>query len=237
MLSKKNRENPILMEAYYVLLGYIERDREGKIIPMESPNHSLGPTDGSGKLRLLGITHVRRKYISGRNNTQVLYEVEKAIGNIGRGIHFFAQEKLCGCLVKSYIFYPVVLAFYEDEEKNLRLSAFTARCPTSRLAAKLAIHQFEKVTDSLMARDEKEKEEKQEQKADKKEEKSKKKAVRDKRKQEARAIRQERREEERAFREKVREDERRRLAAMEEELDEFEKDVEDDDGGDGEEES
>ena len=159
MLSKKSRNNPILMEAYHVLLGYVELDRDGKIIPMDGPTGITAPADGAGRIRNFGITHVKKRYISGKSNKQVMFEAKKAFKNLGRGIYFFSQEDVYGCQLKSYVFYPVVLAFYENEDGQLQLSAFTARCLTARLAARIAIRQFEKVTGNFLTRDEKEKEE------------------------------------------------------------------------------
>lgn len=210
MLSKKSRNNPILMEAYHVLLGYVELDRDGKIIPMDGPTGITAPADGAGRIRNFGITHVKKRYISGKSNKQVMFEAKKAFKNLGRGIYFFSQEDVYGCQLKSYVFYPVVLAFYENEDGQLQLSAFTARCLTARLAARIAIRQFEKATGNFLTRDEKEKEEKKNRKGDKK-------SDRDEKKKEARSRKQAEKAEDRKFREQAKEDERKRLAEMEKE--------------------
>ena len=226
MLSAKNRNNPISIEAYHVLLGHVLLDKDGKIIPMENPGIPNGPADGAGKLRILGMTHVIKKYKSGKSNTQALYDAGKAFGNIGRGIHFLSRDKVYGCQIRTYILYPVVLAFYENDEGELQLSAYTARSFTSRLAAWLAIRQFDKATRTFLTRSEKKAEKKDEKKAGKekkKEEKDIRKAARDERKKEARARRKEEREEDREFRKSMKEDERLRLEAMEKDLEEFER--------------
>ena len=201
-----------------MLLGYVAHDRDGRIIPLEDPSVIIGPTDGAGKLRTLGITHVKRKYDSGKNNTKTLYEVGKVFSFIGRGIHFFSAENVYGCQMKSYVFYPVVLAFYENEEGILQLSAFTPRCLTARIAAGISIRKFEKATKGILTRDEKKKDEKREKKEDKQVRKDEKKAVRDEKKNQARERRKEKREEARELREGMKEDEKIRLAKMEEDF-------------------
>ena len=222
MLSNRSRNNPILMEAYHVLLGYVELDREGKMIPMEDPGPAWGPADGAGRLRTLGVTHVRRKYLSSTNHRKALYDSEKAFSNIGRGIHFFAEENVHGCQIRSYIFYPVVLAFYENGNGDLQLSAFTARCLSSRLAARLAIRQFERATRSFLSRDEREREEKLKRKEERRKQQEERRAAREEEKSRARAAKEAEREEDRKFEERIREEERLRLEAMEKDLDAFE---------------
>ena len=223
MLSAKNRNNPISIEAYHVLLGHVLLDKDGKIIPMENSGVPNGPADGAGKLRILGMTHVIKKYKSGKSNTQALYDAGKAFGNIGRGIHFLSRDKVYGCQIRTYILYPVVLAFYENDNGELQLSAYTARSFTSRLAAWLAIRQFDKATKTFLERKEKKKEEKNTGKEKKNEEMAVRKAARDEKKKEARARRKEEREEDREFRKSMKEDERLRLEAMEKDLEEFER--------------
>ncbi len=157
------------MEAYQVLLGHIMVDQEGRYVVVEDVGVSWGPSDGATKLRTLGVTHVNRYYETGRNKTRAVYDTEKVFRSIGRGIIFLSREKVYGCLIKTYIFYPVVLAFYENDEGKLQLSAFTARCLTSRLAAFFAMRKFEKATASFLVRAASEKKEgKQEEKKEKK---------------------------------------------------------------------
>lgn len=145
MLSKASKKNTILLEARCVLMNQVVRDIDGRYVADEdSPAQGFGPADGANKIRFLGITQVYRIYSSDMNHTKAVYKSIKAFGNIGRGIRFLTRENANGCLVKTYIFYPVVLAFYENDEGELQLSAFTPRCFTSRLAARLAVRKFEK---------------------------------------------------------------------------------------------
>ena len=150
MLSKKSRNNPILMEAYHVLLGHVVFDESGRYVAVE--NVGYGPTDGATKLRTLGLTRVHRIYDSGKNNSQAVFEAGKVFRNIGRGVHFTSRDNIYGCQLKTYIFYPVILAFYENDEQKLQLSAFTPRCITARIAIALAVKRFEKHASGFLVR-------------------------------------------------------------------------------------
>ena len=140
------------MEAYHILLGHVAKAADGRLVAMEDPGMYWGPTDGATKLRTLGVTRVHRFYVSGKNNTQAVFEAGKLFKNMGREVAFLSRDKVYGCQMKTYIFYPVVLAFYENDEKKLQLSAFTARCITARLAAFLAIKRFEKLTKGILVK-------------------------------------------------------------------------------------
>ena len=175
------------MEAYHILLGHVAKAADGRLVAMEDPGIYWGPTDGATKLRTLGVTRVHRYYDSGKNNTQAVYDAGKMFKNMGREIAFLSRDKMYGCQMKTYIFYPVVLAFYENDEQKLQLSTFTARCLTSRIAAIIAIKRFEKLTKDILVRAANEKKEGKEAAKDEK------KADRSKRRKEAK----ERREQER----------------------------------------
>ena len=47
MLTKKSRNNPILMEAYNVLLGNVALDKDGSYVVVEGAGISYGPADGA----------------------------------------------------------------------------------------------------------------------------------------------------------------------------------------------
>lgn len=184
MLSKKSKNDGILMEAYYVLLGYVRMDREGRFVAVDEPAVAFGPADGANKLRFLGVSRRKRIYESGRSNRQAVFDAGKAFRNIGKEIHFLSREDVYGCQIRTYVFYPVVLAFCENEEGKLMLTAYTARCFTSWIATRIAMRLFEKNTASFLIRDESKKEEKLAAKREKKEEKMRLKAEREARKEE-----------------------------------------------------
>ena len=141
-----------MMEAYHILLGHVVKAADGRLVAMEDPGMYWGPTDGATKLRTLGVTRVHRFYDSGKNNTQAVFDTGKLFKNMGREVVFLSREKTYGCQMKTYVFYPVVLAFYENDEHKLQLSAFTARCLTARIATGLAIKRFEKMTRGILVR-------------------------------------------------------------------------------------
>jgi len=174
VLTKKSKNNPILMESYNVLLGNVALDKEGSYVVVENSGISYGPADGATKLRTLGVTRVNRIYDSGRNRKKAIYDTEKIFRNIGRKIVFLSKENVYGCMIKTYIFYPVVLAFYENEEQRLQLSGYTARCLTARLAIHFAMRKFEKASAGFLVRAASEKKEgKTEEKQEKKEKRKK----------------------------------------------------------------
>ena len=161
------------MEAYHILLGHVGQVADGRLVAMEDPEVYWGPADGATKLRTLGVTRVHRFYVSGKNNTQAVFEAGKMFKNMGREVAFLSREKMYGCQLKTYIFYPVVLAFYENDEQKLQLSAFTARCLTARIATFIAIRRFEKLTKGILVRAANEKkEDKEAVKKEKKEDRS-----------------------------------------------------------------
>ena len=145
MLSKASKKNPILMEACCVLKNQVAKDVDGRFVADEdSPSQGFGPADGENKIRLFGLTRVYRIYTSDINHTKAVYQSIKVFSNIGRGVRFLSRENANGCLLKSYICYPVVLAFFENDDGELQLSAFSPRCFTSRLAIRMAVRKFER---------------------------------------------------------------------------------------------
>ena len=157
-----------------MLLGNVALDKDGSYVVVEGAGISYGPADGATKLRTLGVTHVNRLYDSGRNRKKAVYDTEQVFRSIGRKIVFLSQEHVYGCMIKTYIFYPVVLAFYENEEQRLQLSGFTARCITARLAIHFAMKKFEKASAGFLVRAASEKKEgKTEEKQEKKEKRKK----------------------------------------------------------------
>lgn len=152
MLTARSKNNPILMEAYHVLLGHVIRDPEGKLVAVDHVSGAWGPADGANKLRFLGVSRRNRIYYSGRNNTQSVYDVGKVFGNMGREIRILSRDNVKGCLIKTYVFYPVVMVFYENDEGQLQMSGYTARCLTAGLVLFLTRRKFEKYTASFLVK-------------------------------------------------------------------------------------
>ncbi len=144
------------MQARQVLLDRVDMDSDGSLVPNDGfERRFYGATDGEMKMRFFGVTARERVYTSERDNTQAMYQAGKLMKNIGRGVHFTVQERIYGCLIKSYVFYPVVLAFYENEAGDMVLAGFSPRCFTSRIAVGLAMKKFDQEVDGLVERSDK----------------------------------------------------------------------------------
>ena len=153
MLTKKSKNNPMLMEARKVLLNQVVLDADGHFLTTNEVRFPLwGAADGESKLRVWGLTSREYNYSSELSNTKTLFKVENLMGTIGRLINLRCDNQAAACLVKSYVFYPVVLVFHEDEEEKLVLSAFSPRSLTSALAVRLAVLKFDKTVDGLVDR-------------------------------------------------------------------------------------
>ena len=154
MLSKKSKNNPVLMEARKILLSQYDVGEDGRYVVAEKRKLStMGTADGENRIRAFGITNINYEYkTSSSNNTQAVYKAVKSMQSIGRGIDMKSLEFSAACMVKTYIFYPVVLVFFENDEEELELSAFTARCVTARLAVSFAVKNFDKASRGLLER-------------------------------------------------------------------------------------
>lgn len=141
------------MQARQVLLERVDVLPDGTLQPNDGFERRIyGATDGEIKLRTLGVTARERWYNSDKDHRQAVYQAGKAMKNIGRGVHFTGRENIYGCLIRTYILYPVVLAFYMDEDGELVLAGFTPRCLTARLAVYLAMKKFEQETGNIVER-------------------------------------------------------------------------------------
>lgn len=144
---KKKEKDPLYVEARKVLLNQVELDKDGNFITASERRFPLwGAADGEDRIRMFGVSNRTYYYDSEYNNSKAIFRAGKAMANIGRGINLRSDPKAVACLVKTYIFYPTVLVFYEDKENDdqLCLTAFTPRTYTSGLAIKLALKKFDK---------------------------------------------------------------------------------------------
>lgn len=155
MLTKKSKKNPLLMEARKVLLNQVTLGKNDHLVTVNEFRFQLwGAADGEGSLRTWGVSHREYKYKqnSKLSNKQVIFKVAKRFGNMGRVIDFQSEPDAVGCLVRTYIFYPVVLAFHE-KDGELELAAFTPRCLVSGLTNWIVARKFEKSMDDMIERD------------------------------------------------------------------------------------
>lgn len=143
--SVKKEKDPIYLEARKVLLNQVELDKDGRFITTTEARFPLwGAADGENRIRVFGVSNRTFVYDADVDNKKAVFKAGKAMANIGRGINLRSNKNAAACLVKTYIFYPTVLIFYEDEDGGLLLRAFTPRTYTSGLAIKLAVKKFEK---------------------------------------------------------------------------------------------
>ncbi len=151
--EEKREKQVVLKEARKVLLNYVELDSDGHFVVTEGVRFQLwGAADGESKIRIWGISSRDYIFVANQNNNKAIYKVSKAINSIGRGINMKCKPNIASCLIKTYVFYPVVLAFYENDDGRLQLSAYTARCLTAPIAIKIATRRFEKAVSGITAR-------------------------------------------------------------------------------------
>ncbi len=172
MISKKYKRNPILLEARHFLLNQVEMADNGHLVALkEWKMRSWGVADGAQKVRTLGIKAKNYYYDPVHiNNTKAVYEAGKIMNSIGRMVDFETKKDSVASLVKLYIFYPTVLLFFENEDKELQLTIFTPRSITSGLAVFFSRRKFEKEMDELIERNLDKKEKSKKEKDDEEEE-------------------------------------------------------------------
>ena len=153
MLKKKKKKDPLLTEARKVLLNQVELDKDGNFVTTTELRFQLwGASDGEDKIRTLGISTRHYFYNSDHNNTQAVFKTRAAMANIGRRIKLRTIEDSAACLIKTYIFYPVVLVFRENKFGDLQLTVFTPRTLTAPIAEMLAVKKLEKAADGIISR-------------------------------------------------------------------------------------
>ncbi len=153
MWSRRERLDPLLNEAKRILLFQMEEDSNGHLRAVDRVRFPVfGSADGEAKVRFGGITVREFFYESDHNDTKTLYTVAETMKEIGRRVDLRYNEDAVCCLVKTYIFYPVLLVFFVNEEGTLQLSTFTGRSLTAVLATNLALDKLDKRLPESMKR-------------------------------------------------------------------------------------
>ena len=148
---ERRKKDPMYLEARKVLLNQIELDSDGHFITTEQLRIPLwGAADGENRTRFLGVSRAAYFYTSKLDHTKAVFRAGKAMGNIGRGINLRCRRDAVACLVKTYIFYPVVLIFYENEDDQLTLAGYTPRTFSAAFALRLSIRKFEKAAEDIL---------------------------------------------------------------------------------------
>ena len=155
MFSKKNKRNIVTIEARHFLLNQVDVADNGHLVALQEWKlKGWGAADGAQKVRVLGVKTKDYFYKPVHiNNTKAIYEAGKIMNSIGRMVDFQTKKNSVASLVKLYIFYPTVLLFFENEDKSLQLTIFTARSLTAGLAVYFSRKRFEKEMDDLLERD------------------------------------------------------------------------------------
>lgn len=144
-------KDDLYYEVRKVLLNQIELDEDGRFITTTEPRITLwGSADGESKVRFLGVSRKNYYYSSELSNTKAIFRAKKSMMNIGRGLNLRCDTEAAACIVKTYIFYPVVMAFFENENGDIELSLFTPRTFSSFLAIKLAALKFERASEGML---------------------------------------------------------------------------------------
>ena len=159
MISKKNRKNPVYMEARKVLLNQVDLDEDGHFVASDDTRIQLwGAADGENKIRAVGLSVKHFPFISNFSNREAINKTKTDMAMIGRGINIKSLDHSAATLVRSYVFYPVVLVFTENEENELELTTYTPRAVSSPIAVWLAVRRFDKSTEGVLKRVESERE-------------------------------------------------------------------------------
>lgn len=153
MLSKKDRANPLLMEARLLLLNQVNVGSDGLLVAVDELRTFIyGAAEGEHKVRISGITTRDFLYRTKYNSVKAVYQASEAMKNIGRRAHLQCMDNAAACIIKSPVFYPVVIVFYENSNGRMQLSAYTGRAFLSLFAINSALKKFDKELPDAMVR-------------------------------------------------------------------------------------
>ena len=145
------KKDPIYSEARKILLNQIELDKDGRFKTIDEMRFPLwGSADGESRTRFMGLSRKTYYFDSTENSTQAIYKVRKAMANMGRGVNISADRDVACCIVKTYVFYPVVLMFYEDDEGTLTLTNYTPRAFFSFFPKMIAFRKFTRAMEGVI---------------------------------------------------------------------------------------
>ena len=153
VLSKKEKSNPLLMEVRRLLLNQVDVEKDGRLVAVdEVRTFRYGAAEGEHKVRISGITTRDYFYRTKYNHTKAVYQSSDAMKDIGRRVNLQCMDGAAACVIKSPVFYPVVLVFYENGDGHLQLSAFTAKAFLALFAINSALKKFDKELPDAMER-------------------------------------------------------------------------------------
>lgn len=136
-----------------LLLNQVNVEKDGRLVAVdEIRTFRYGAAEGEHKVRISGITARDFFYRTKYNRTKAIYQASEAMKDIGRRARLQSMDDAACCIVKSPIFYPVVLVLYENENGRIQLTAFTARAFLAIFAINSALKKFDKKLPEAMVR-------------------------------------------------------------------------------------
>ena len=153
---EKERKKLRKKEIRSVLLGNFSVSDDG--ITIAGKNRVITPygiADGAQNVVFLGIKQKKFVYRTTlKNYNQVTYRVYKTMADIGRVFEMESTPEAVACLIKSYVFRPVVLIFEEvrsseNKDSYLQLTACGGRSPLAIIPVLRAVSRF----DSLLPKE------------------------------------------------------------------------------------
>lgn len=149
---EKERKKLRKKEIRSVLLGNFAVSDDGRTIA--GKNRVITPygiADGAQTVAFFGIKQKRYVYRTTlKNYNQVAYRVYKTMADIGRVFEMESSPEAVACLIKSYVFRPVVLIFEEikkpdNKDSYLLLTVCCGRSPLAIIPVFRAVSRFDKL--------------------------------------------------------------------------------------------
>lgn len=143
---KKLQNRVRLKEVKKALLGNLTIGEDGRMVPVSGFNMNWwGTADGSFGTRLFGIAEKTVTFTSSKGKTKMVYEAAKVMEDFGRGLDFESVYAGASCLLRHFLFRPVVLVFEADEEAEgeYMLSVYCGRDILTYFSMRRAIRLFE----------------------------------------------------------------------------------------------
>ena len=145
-------------EIKHILLGNFKLSDKGRLAAGSGRWVTpFGIGDGAGNAIVYGISEMSLYYKTKlKNNRQAVFQAQKAMADIGRGLILDTAPDSAVCYVKSVVFRPVVLVFEEKEGadgSSLLLTAYSSRSPIAFVALLRAVTRFDKALPEDIERD------------------------------------------------------------------------------------
>lgn len=143
-------------EIRSILLGKLVRteDRVWTVAPEGTRIPFQGMSDGSGDVRLFGITCRQRSYRAEENLDELFSAARDSLEEIGKPLRLKSAPRAAACLYRSLLTAPVLLVL-EEGKKTLTLSAYTGRAIMAGFSCSTAARVLEQRMNGKLLRTEK----------------------------------------------------------------------------------